>query len=233
MLRLRHLSSAAALLARLLYYAALAAAVRTRLAYLEEPAAADDYALASARLAHDSLRAVRRACAVALRTFGREVEVDGPFAAENRLVEFDVEAERHVLAPSRRIRIGALALPSAAEEGREASAAAHSAAEKRIKDVAEIDVLEMREVAPEIEAARAEVHALVPELVVALALFGIGKHLVRLGNLGELLLCLWIVGVAVGMVLHRELAVGGLYLVRRRSLRDAKHLIVVSLLSHT
>ena len=58
------------------------------------------------------------------------------------------------------------------------------------------------------QAAGAVAHPRVAEAVVALALFGVPQHLVRLGGMLELLLGLGVVGVAVRMVLHRLLAVG-------------------------
>src|SRR5262249_38287322 len=64
-------------------------------------------------------------------------------------------------------------------------------------------------------------------LVVATALLGVGEHLVGLVDLLEARLGLAVAGVDVGMVLARELAVGGLDLLAARGLRDAERLVVV------
>ena len=68
--------------------------------------------------------------------------------------------------------------------------------------------------------------------VVLLALVGVAEHVVGLGDLLEALLGLLVVGVAVGVVLARELAVGLLDLLGSRLLVDAERLVVVGARCH-
>jgi hypothetical protein len=72
----------------------------------------------------------------------------------------------------------------------------------------------------------------VAELVVARALLRVGEDLVRLGDLLERLLGLLVAGVAVGVVLERELAVRLLDVVLGGALRQTEHVVVVALLRH-
>ena len=177
------------------------------------------------------MRARRGTRAAACATLVGKREFKRPFAAEERLLEIDLQLHRHVRSALGRVRVGRA--PPAAEHAAEAeTAAAHRAAEDGIEDVAEIDILEVREVAAEIEAARAELHALMAELVIPLALLRIGQHLVRLGGLLKLGLRRFVARIAVRVIFHRQLAVGGLDLVRARRLGDAQHLVIVSLLRH-
>jgi hypothetical protein len=64
--------------------------------------------------------------------------------------------------------------------------------------------------------------------VVLLALLGIGQHRVGLADLLELGLGLLVAGVDVGMVLARELAVGGLDVLFGRGAADAEHRVVIA-----
>ncbi len=59
----------------------------------------------------------------------------------------------------------------------------------------------------------------VAELIVALAFVGVGEHLVGFGRFLELLFGLGVAGVAVGVILHRQLAVGAFDLVAVRRSR--------------
>ena len=101
---------------------------------------------------------------------------------------------------------GALNIPALARSVRIARAAeAAATAEKRRKDVAEVNVaLKASETAA--EAARAcacaeiRVNACETKLVIARFLFGVGKYLVRLVALLELCLCFGVVGIEVGVV---------------------------------
>ena len=68
------------------------------------------------------------------------------------------------------------------------------------------------------------------ELIVALALLGVGEDLICLGGLLELLGRVLVALVAVGVVLHREFAIGLLDIVGRCVAGDAKHLVVVAFL---
>ena len=69
---------------------------------------------------------------------------------------------------------------------------------------------------------------LVPEPVVAGPLLGIGEDRVGLRRLPEPLLRLGIAGVAVGVVIERQLAVGRLDLVRRGVAGDAEDLVEIA-----
>ena len=80
-------------------------------------------------------------------------------------------------------------------------------------------------------SARAAVHAGVAEAVVDAALVAIGEDRVRLGGFLEALLRLLVVGIAVGMVLQRELAIRALDLLVRRLALDAEDLVVVPLVT--
>ena len=81
--------------------------------------------------------------------------------------------------------------------------------------------------APE-PAAGAGVRERAAAAVVLLALLGVREHVVGLGDLLEARLGLLVVGVAVGVVLARELAVGLLDLLGRRLLLDAERRVVVA-----
>ena len=75
----------------------------------------------------------------------------------------------------------------------------------------------------------APANAGVPEPVVARALVGVGQHGVRLGGLLELLLGGLVAGIAIGMMLERQLAVGALDLLIAGRTADAEHVVVVAL----
>jgi hypothetical protein len=67
----------------------------------------------------------------------------------------------------------------------------------------------------------------VPEPVIPRPLLRIGKHRVCLAALLKLLFRLGIVGVTVGMVLHRQLAVGALdFLVARRAAHSQNFVVI-------
>ena len=80
---------------------------------------------------------------------------------------------------------------------------------------------------PAPRAGRAD--AGVAEAVVHAPLLRVGEHRVGLGRFLELLLGLLVAGIAVGVVLERELAVGALDLLLGGRPRDAEHLVVVAL----
>ena len=161
--------------------------------------------------AGDALRTARRAGAAAFGTLFGQRELHCARAAEDGLVEVDLKVHRHVFTGFGSVGIRMATASAASEHPAEHVAKAASSAEERFEDVPEVGAV--REVAAEVEAARPEVHAFVSELVVALALFGIGQHLVRFGCLLEFRLSLGVVRIAVRMPLHRELAVGALDLV--------------------
>ena len=103
-----------------------------------------------------------------------------------------------------------------------------AAAEEVAEDVAE-DVLEAG--GGEIEAAEAAalLEGGVAEAVVLGALLGIAQHLVGLGGFLEALLGGLVAGIAVGVVLQRDLAVGLLDLVGAGAAADAQDFVVVAL----
>ena len=69
----------------------------------------------------------------------------------------------------------------------------------------------------------------VAKLVIAPALLWIGEHRVGLGGLLELLFGALVIGIPVGMVLERHLAIGALDLRLTGVLRYAEHVVVVAL----
>src|SRR5215212_11451075 len=64
--------------------------------------------------------------------------------------------------------------------------------------------------------------------VVALALFGIGQHAVRLGGLFELLFCRCVVWILVRMMHDCEPPVGALDLLIRRGAADSKNFVIIT-----
>src|SRR5262245_28156628 len=68
-----------------------------------------------------------------------------------------------------------------------------------------------------------------PEAVVEAPLFGIGEHRVGLGRLFELFLRRFVTRIAVGVVLHRQLAVGALQLHLGHAAGHAEDFVVVAL----
>src|SRR5205085_11589216 len=104
-------------------------------------------------------------------------------------------------------------------------AAAHAAPEEGLEDLAEAtETLE----APE----AAGVDARVAEEVVGAPLVGIGEDRVGLGALLEAIGGLRIVRVAVRVVLHGQLAEGGLQVLSRGAALDAENFVVVALDGH-
>src|SRR4029079_6728134 len=73
----------------------------------------------------------------------------------------------------------------------------------------------------------------VAEPVVASALVRVAQDRVGFGGLLEALLGLVVTGVLVGVVLDRELAIGGLQLAIGRRPRDPENLVIVSLTAHS
>src|SRR5229473_1668535 len=115
--------------------------------------------------------------------------------------------------------------PAAARGPAAASAAAEDVAEDPLEDVVDVRAAESL-----VERAGAEpAGGLVAEAVVAGALLRVGEHLVRLGDLLELLLGLLVAFVLVGVELDGELAEGALQLLRGAGPFDAEHFVVVVL----
>nr|WP_276602979.1 hypothetical protein [Nannocystis pusilla] len=157
----------------------------------EEALAVDHLAVAAALTAGLRLGAGGRAAAVAvlagLAALDRELALD----AGHRLGERDDHAGLEVPAALR--AVAAAAEPEVAEQVAE-----------QVAEAAE-DLVGTLE-AGEAGARR----ALVPVLIVEPTLVVVAQDLERLGRLLELLLGLGIAGVAVGMPLHRGLAIGAL-----------------------
>ena len=106
-----------------------------------------------------------------------------------------------------------------------------AAAEYAREDVAEVHV-DAEGTAAACARAVVGVYARVAELVVARALFAVGKHLVRLVDLLELLLAVLVAGVKVGVVFFGALTVRLFDLVLARALLNAENLVVISLICH-
>ena len=139
--------------------------------------------------------------------------LDGGFRAPRRFLEGDFEVVAQIGAALR-----PAAPPRAAEQIAEAE-----------------DVTEAAEDVPEvgedcrIDAGAADVaHRGMAEPVVRRALVGVGEDRVRLGALLELLFGRLVAGIAVRVVLERQLAVGALHLDLGDGARDAEDLVVVA-----
>src|ERR1019366_5513703 len=137
---------------------------------------------------------------VAFGALRRPRYLDCALGPEDRLLEGDLDVHAQVIAA---LRAGVGAAPSAAAEEHVEEV------EGRVKrEVAEIGLRPVGDVA---------------EGVVALSLLGVAQHRVRLADLLELLLGALVTVVAVGVILHGELAIRSLELLRGRVARDAEH----------
>jgi len=152
-----------------------------------------------------------RATSLAHFAFFQPPDRDLPGDAEDRFLEL----ERNVFAP-----IGAALCARAA-----ASAAAKDVAkvEKIAKDVLKIS--ERRRIESDTAIVR---HACMTEAVIARALLGVGKYGVGLAALLKLLFCLRIIGIAIGMVLHRQFAVGALDLLIAGVSAHAEDFVIIA-----
>ena len=113
--------------------------------------------------------------------------------------------------------------PSAATAGGATSEHfSETEAEEVVEDLVEIDS------GGRIEAAHAAGDPGVSEAIVGGALIGVAEDGVSFGAFLEFFFCVGIVGIAIGMVLERELAVGALDLLLGRSAGDAQHLVVIA-----
>ena len=82
-------------------------------------------------------------------------------------------------------------------------------------------------------AAAHRIHAVMTELVIALALLRIGQDGIGFVDLLHLLLAfLDLVGVKIRVILTRHLAVGFLDIVLAGTLLDAQYLVVISFIRH-
>ena len=112
--------------------------------------------------------------------------------AERSLFELDAQVLAQI-----RAALHPAAAPPAGSEG-------IAKAEELAKNVAQI--LEGRSVETHASAGRVA-HSSMPEAIVKRALLRIGKHGIGFGDFLEALFRIWIIRVAIGMVLHRELAI--------------------------
>ena len=146
------------------------------------------------------LRARARACLAHLQPWNLDLGLE----PAGGVLQRDLQLVLEVLAAP-----GAAAAPAAA------------AGEEALEDVLE-----------ERAEALAEVHAAQtgdgPEAIVLRALVGIGEHGVGLARLLEAVLGLLVAGIAIGVVLHGELAIRLLELRVAGRARDAEDLVVVA-----
>ena len=200
---------------RCAHHLAGAAADVARPADAEEALLQDDLAGAAALRAALGLGARLRAAALAGVARPHLGQLELRLEAGDHVGERDLEVVTQVRA--------ALAAP--APPPAPAARRAEQLAEQIVEDVGEA-----AEVA-EVEAGHAALGADAgeAEAVVGAPLLRVGEHRVGLGRLLEALLGVRIAGVAVGVVLERELAVGLLELVGARLARDAQDLVVVAL----
>ena len=194
-----------------------AARARTRRHHLAEQALADPLHLPrpAAVGARDRLGARAGAGAAAVGAALRQAQRHRHRGAEHGLLELDVGDDLHVLAPRRAGR----AAPAGA-----AAAERVLAAEERVEQVVQAAAGE--DVVGPWPPPRRAADAGLAEAVVAGPLVGVGQHLVRPGDLLELLGG-GRVGVGVGVQLARLLAVRPLQLLGRGGARHAEQVVEV------
>ena len=217
---------AVAMAASVLDDGALAVAVGAhllRLHHAEETAAAlYDVALSVAGGA--GFGRMSRGAARSVALVAGDVFAHLEFLGNARADFFEREAHFHA-------HVAAPVLPLAASAAAKPSEAAESAAED-IAEVAE-DVVQVHAAGAETsEAAGCSVYACCAELVVAGTLVGVAQHVVGLRRLLELLFCLLVAGIAVGVVFDGHLLVGTLNLVGRGRTLHAEYLIIVGFFCH-
>ena len=181
---------AAALAARAFDHLAAPAAVVARPFDDEEALLRADLAVAVAQVARARAGARLGAAALARLAGDRDLDLDLRALAVERLLEADL----HVVA---QVRPAARLLPPAAAE---------SVAEDRLEDIAEVGEICAL---PAVEAA-AVLERGMAEAIISGALLRVLEALIGRADRLELVLVVLAAAVAVGMVLHRQLAVGGL-----------------------
>ena len=167
------------------------------------------------------------ACAVALGADLGLAPGRGPGAAavvavlEARVLELLLGAEGRLfeLQPHARTEVGTAAWTAPP------APAARTPAEEGVEDIAE--AVERRE-AVEACGPGASVDARMTETVVGAAFLGVGEHLVSAVDLLEAFGRI-VPGIAVGVVLHRQLAIRPFEVVVRGASVDAEHFVEVSL----
>src|SRR6185295_17644300 len=183
-------------------------AARTGLLNAEKSLADAHAPLPVAGFAGDRARAFCRSAAAANLALSERLEVDIDAIAEDSLIEIELQAVAQVRT-AKHLRAAA---PAAAED----------IAEHIAKDVAErVGRTESRTTAGRLQAG-------VSELVVRRALLRIGEDLVSLLGFLEFFFGFRVVGVAVGMKLHREPPVRLLDLGFGGVARQLEHFVVVA-----
>jgi hypothetical protein len=187
--------------------------VRAGRPHAEHAAEAELLDLAGAAAGGARLRRRARLGAAALAGLAdvQTLEIDVPRRAVEHVVEGDRDLGLQVVAP----RDTAAAEPP--------GASAHCAAEDLVEHREDVVDVHRGEV-----VARAAAQSLVPVAVVDRPPLVVREHLVRLGALLETHLGLVVAGVAVGMELHRQPAVGALDLVGAGLFGHAEDLVVVA-----
>src|SRR5438034_16251 len=187
------------------------------------PGGASHLAAPAARAAGRRARARLRAGAAARRAALEGAHPDRLGGARGDLVERELESDLEILA--------AVAVPpralAAAEEGIEPAQPAKVAHE----DVERFRQVEVAE--PEALARTATARPSLPVAVVEGALLGITQHLVRLRDLLEALFGGLVAVVAVGVILHGELAVGLLDVGLGSIAPHAQHRVVIARRLHS
>src|SRR6266850_79549 len=192
-----------------------AAALAAGPAQGEEPLPVHHLSLAAAGLAGRA-RAGLGPGAAAVRAVLEAGNGDLLLAAQGGVEKVDLEIEAQVGPPA----------PGGARPARPAEEVPERKAEERSEDVLEIGEDLRVEAAETLGAAEAGM----AEPVVAGALLLVGQDGVGLGRFLELLLGVLVAGVAIGVMLHGELAVGLLDLGLTGLAPDPEHLVVVALL---
>ena len=164
----------------------------------------------------------RRSAAVTIGTNLNTVYVHLAFTALCGLLKRDSNARLQILASSRTVRIGS----SAAAE------ATGAAAEKAGEDVTQIKIVAEAAVEAATACAEVRVNSGMTVLVITSLFLLIAEHLVGFVCLLELRLGFLVAGVQVGMVLLGLFTVSLFYFVGACVFVNAKHLIVISFISH-
>jgi hypothetical protein len=125
-------------------------------------------------------------------------------------------------------------MPAGMTAAAPATGPAHELAEHFLEDIAEA-AEPLPALAEALEAARTRAAAFecgMAEAVVGGALFAVLENLVSLVQFLELLLGFLVVGIAVGVILHGELAIGALQLAFVSAFVDAENVVVIAFVSH-
>ena len=188
-----------------------AVAARTGLGDLEKSARGNHLAASATGRTSVQTRSGARARSAAGRAATGLADLDFLLHAAGSFLEFDLQIVSQVGAAS---LFGGTA--ASAEKVFENPAA------PRTEDLAEQIERIVETAAP--SAARA-LEGGIAEAVESRALFGVGQNVISLRDFLEMFLGLGVARIAVRMVLHRELAVAGFDLIRRRAAGDSEDLV--------